>query len=122
MLTMQLLGVVEISARDFQLTVLERRSVRRFLRTVEHEQQRSYSLNLGVGRWMGPDSRYVLKPDPRHFRLMELWSAWLEEKKLDAFVGIDAPLKREMPPAQAPSYGPLPPAPFLAPRAPLPRR
>lgn len=110
MLTMRLLGVVELDLRNFQLTVLERWSERRWFRTVEHEQQRTFTLCTGVGRWHDGD-HFVLQGDPRHFRLMELFAAWLNERKLDAFVFAPEPIK----------YA-LPPVPFLAPRQPLPRR
>lgn len=111
-LKMQLLSAFNLDPRTFQMSVFE------------NERERTYTMNVGVGRWIDGD-KFVLKPDPRHFRLMELWSAWLDERKLDAYVGLDGVCKilHKMPPAQAPSYGPLPPVPASLPkRAPLPRR
>lgn len=116
---MRLISCVELDRRTVMVTVLEsfvvvEKSWLRVSRT-ESEAVKSYTLNIGVGRWLD-GTRYVLKPDQRHFRLMELWAAWMAERKLDAFI------ERDMPDAApAPPRGPLPPVPVLAPRR-APRR
>lgn len=117
---MRLVSCVELDRRTVMLTVLERAVTqeKRWLRVTrtESEAVKNYTLSIGVGRWLDDCSRYVLKPDPRHFRLMELWAAWMAERKLDAFI------ERDMPDAApAPPRGPLPPVPVLAPRRSLRR-
>lgn len=96
-LALHLVGVVEIDPLTFQLTVLERWSERRWFRSVEHEQQRTYTLQARVGTWLDGDE-YVPRSDPRHGRLWELFGAWRIERKLDAFIEIDEPLKYQLPP------------------------
>lgn len=94
---MRLLHCIELDPRTFMLTVCECHSERRWFWTFEHEQQRSYTLSVGVGRWHDGD-RYVLQPDPRHFRLWELFGSWRLERKLDTFVELSAPVLFQLPP------------------------
>jgi hypothetical protein len=94
---MKLLGVVELDATTFQMTVLE------------SGDARTYTMTVGVGRWMDGD-RFILTPDPRHSRLVEIWSAYLLEKKLDDYIEGRG---QGMPPAAPQTFGPLPPVPVL---------
>jgi len=84
---MVLLSCVQLDARTFTLTVRESWTDRRWLRRVRREQVKTYDLAVRVGRWLDGDS-YVLKPDPRHFRLCELFAAWRVDQKLNAGVGL----------------------------------
>lgn len=98
---MKLVDCFALDLRNFQLTVTEQWEEKRWrgLRVVTTEVVKTYSMNIGVGRWMDGD-RFVLKPDPRHFRLIEIWSAWWEEQKLDAFNETSSapPAKHVLPP------------------------
>lgn len=110
---MRLVSCVELDRRHVMLTVLEQwvSEERRWLRVVRTEREcvKSYTLNIGVGRWLD-GNRYVLKPDPRHFRLMELWAAWMAERRLDAFIDGGGEMPEAAP---SPPRGPLPPVPVL---------
>lgn len=113
---MRLVSCIELDLRTIQLTVFEQwiESRWRGLRVRETEVVKSYVLSVSVGRWLDGD-HYVLKPDPRHFRLMELWAAWMAERKLDEYIGGGA--RMSMPAEREPRRGPLPPVPVLpAPR------
>lgn len=88
---MSLVSCVELDPLTFQLRVLERWTERRWFRTFEHERQATYTLAVRVERFHD-GQHYILRQDPRHFRLWELFGAWRLEKKLDAFVGIDPPV------------------------------
>jgi hypothetical protein len=114
---MRLISCVELDPRTVMLTILESWTEKRVFRSVRSERQRHYTLSVGVGRWHDGD-RFILNTDPRHFRLMELLQRHRLEQRLDDY--IERPTG--MPPAQAQRVGPLPPAPVLAPRAPLSRR
>ena len=119
---MELVQIVEFDARNLMMMVVEHWSERHWFRVVKSERIKSYTLNVGVGRWMYGDT-FILNSDPRHFRLMEIWAAWMAERKLDDYVGLDWSRSRLwLPPAREQPVGPLPPVPVLAPRAPLPRR
>jgi hypothetical protein len=113
---MRLVSAVELDPRTIQLTVIERWSEKRWMRTVEYEQQRTFTLQVGVGRWHDGE-HFVLRQDPRHFRLMELWEKHRLEQKLDNY--IERPTA--MPPAQRQRVGPLPPVPVLRPTRSTPR-
>lgn len=97
---MTLSRVVELDPYTFQLSVIERWTEKRWFRTVEHERQAVYTIAIRIGRFHD-GQHYILRQDPRHFRLFELFAKWRLERKLDAYVGID-------PPAHV-----LPPAPVL---------
>jgi len=88
---MSLVSVVELDPFNFQVRVIERRTEKRWFRSVEHERQATYTLAVRVERFHD-GQHYVLRQDPRHFRLWELFAAWRLEKKLDAYVGIDGPV------------------------------
>ena len=87
---MVLLSAYELDARTTVFTVLEQWSERRWLRTRVTEREQRYVLELRVRRWHDGE-RYVLRQDPRHFRLWELFAAWRIEKKLSRAVGIAEP-------------------------------
>lgn len=110
----RLISCVELDKRTVLLTVLESwvSETKRWLRVTRTESEcvKGYTLNIGVGRWHD-GSHYVIKPNPVHFRLMELWAGWMAERKLDAFIENDMPAA-----APAPSRGPLPPVPVFATR------
>jgi len=91
-LRMSLVSVVELDPFNFQVRVIERWTEKRWFRTVEHERQGTYTLAVRVERFHD-GQHYVLRQDPRHFRLWELFAAWRLEKKLDAYVGIDGPIE-----------------------------
>jgi hypothetical protein len=84
---MTLVSCVELDARTVMLTVREHWSARRWLRIWRTEAVKSYTLAIRVGRWLDGD-RYVLKPDPRHMRLTELFASWCIEQKLDRATGL----------------------------------
>lgn len=116
---MRVTSYVELDRRTIMLTVIESWLVedKRWFRVIRTQREfvKSYVLNIGVGRWLD-GTRYVLKPDPRHFRLMEVWAAWIAEQKLDAFIEGDMPGDAPVSPR-----APLPPVPVLAQRGPLRR-
>lgn len=89
---MQLLGCLQIDPLTVQLTVLERwRSWRLFTTT----RTSSYVLAICVERWLELENqRYVLRPDPRHMRLCELWAGERINQKFNRATGlpVDAPL------------------------------
>jgi len=80
-----------------QLNVCERWTEQRWFRSREHQQQRVYTMSIGVGRWHDGQN-FVLQGDPRHFRLMELWQGHQHEQKLDALVFEPEPVKYVLPP------------------------
>ena len=90
-LRMSLVSIVELDSFNFQVSVVERWTEKRWFRSVEHERQATYTVAIRVGRFHD-GQHYILKQDPRHFRLWELFAAWRLEKKLDAYVGIDGPV------------------------------
>jgi hypothetical protein len=119
---MRLISCVELDPRTIMLTVLEQLSEKRVFRSVLSERQRHYSLQVGVGRWHDGE-HFILNNDPRHFRLMELLQKHRLEQKLDEYIGLESSKPRLwLGPAHVQREGPLPPVPFLAPRARLPRR
>lgn len=63
------------------------------LKTIQREQVKSYDLAIRVGRFLDGNN-YVLRQDPRHFRLWELFAAWRMEQKFNRAIGIpaDSPL------------------------------
>ena len=105
MLTMRLVNVVELDASNFQITVLERWSERRWFRTVHHEREHTYTLQVGAG-WIDGD-RFVTDTalSPRLYELLLVWKA---EQRLNEYVGL-------CPPPCAPyrTLGPLPPVPIM---------
>jgi len=100
-LRMGLLGCVELDPRTVQLNVCERWTEQRWFRSREHQQQRVYTMSIGVGRWHDGQN-FVLQGDPRHFRLMELWQGHQHEQKLDALVFEPEPVKYVLPPVPVP--------------------
>lgn len=91
---MRLVSVVVLDAWNISMTVREVHTERRWFRTVEHEQVKSYDLAIRVERWLDGTS-YILRQDPRHFRLWELFAAWRMEQKFNRAIGIPDP--RESP-------------------------
>jgi len=96
-LQLDLLTCIELDPRTIQLTVRERWSERRLFWNVEHERERTYTLQIGVGCWHDGD-HFILSNDARHFRLWELFAASRIERKLDAFVFAPEPIKYTLPP------------------------
>lgn len=94
---MRLLGFVQLDPRNVQMTVLERWTERCWFRDVVREREKTYSMSIGVGRWLDGD-HYILRQDARHFRLWELWQARRIEQKLDAFVFEPEPAVHLLPP------------------------
>lgn len=90
---MQLLDCYLLDQRTVVLTVREQHAERRWFRTVTTEEVKRYVLALRVERWLDGD-HYVLLPDPRHFRLWELFAAWRVSQKFNAVVDlpVDRPL------------------------------
>lgn len=115
-LDMALWSCIRLDDWTFSMTVVERWTERRWLGVETREQLKTYDLGIRVGRWLD-GNRYVLPPDPRHFKLWELFGAWRIERRLDEYLGQREP----SPVAVAPRTGPLPPVPVLPPRR-LPSR
>jgi hypothetical protein len=79
-------GCVQLDPNTFQLTVRERSSERRWFRTVTNEIEKTYSLDVRVGRFMDGDR--LVMDNALSFRLWEIFMAWRAEQKLDAYVGL----------------------------------
>ena len=79
-------GCVQLDPNTFQLTVRERSSERRWFRTVTNETEKTYSLDIRVGRFMHGDQ--LIMDNSMSFRLWEIFMAWRAEQKLDAYVGL----------------------------------
>jgi hypothetical protein len=94
-LDMRLVSCTFLDPWHVTMTVRECWTERRgwFFRDIEHERVKSYDLAIRVGRWLD-GTNYVLRQDPRHFRLWELFGAWRMEQKFNRAVGIpaDSPL------------------------------
>jgi hypothetical protein len=83
---LRLVSVVLLDAYNVSMTVRECWTERRrWFRKIERERVKSYDLAIRVGRWLD-GTNYILRQDPRHFRLFELLAAWRLEKKLDAYI------------------------------------
>jgi hypothetical protein len=90
---LRLVSCTFLDAWNVTMTVREVFTERRWLRAVQREQVKTYDLAIRVGRWLD-GSTYVLRQDPRHFRLCEIFGAWRMEQKFNLAIGIpaDAPL------------------------------
>jgi hypothetical protein len=90
---LRLVSCTFLDAWNVTMTVRECWTEKRWggLKTIQREQIKCYDLAIRVGRFLDGTS-YVLRQDPRHFRLCELFAGWRLEQKLDAYVGIDPPV------------------------------
>jgi hypothetical protein len=89
---MRIVSVTFLDPWNLTMTVRERWEEKRWggLRVVQHEQVKSYDLAIRVERWLDAANKsYVLRQDPRHLRLFELFASWRMERKIDVFIGID---------------------------------
>jgi hypothetical protein len=87
----RLVSCTFLDAWNVTITVRECWAERRWLRVVQREQVKSYDLAIRVGRFLDASTKsYVLRQDPRHFRLWELFGAWRMSQKFNTVVGIPA--------------------------------
>lgn len=92
---LRLVSCTMLDPWNVTMTVRECWTERRWFRTIERERVKSYDLAVRVGRWLDAStSTYVLRQDPRHFRLFEIWAAHRMSQKFSKVVGlpVDSPL------------------------------